>query len=205
MSSGTFLPGWLKWYKVCYPYFFLKSVNGGIVMDDDIKKYCLIATPFGVIDYKTRTILHSHHKLLVMRMLNQDLKAQSLSNQVQAYFFQLGGWNPVIINILRATIKITAMPGLFQKLSIVPSFYGKGGSGKSTFVRLLAKIRGAEAVRIEMANLTSSTFSKQSMAGKKLITFDEINPTSLTTSRLTMLKTMITGDPIQLEVKHKDP
>ena len=205
VTDGRFLTGWVKWYKSCYPFFFSKSVNGGLLPDEEIQRDCLVSTPEGIVDLQTRKFLKGDPSLLVMRSLDHSLDATSMTEQVNTYFFQLSGWNPVIVNRLRATIKMAAMPGRFKKLSIVPSFYSQGGTGKTTFVELLEKIRGVEAIRIAIENLTGSTFSKQSMVGKKLVIFDEISPASLTSSRLTLLKTMISGDPVQLEIKYKDP
>ena len=205
VTDGRFLSGWVKWYKSCYPFFFSKSVNGGLLAEEEIQRDCLVSTPDGVIDLQTVSFLEPDPSLLVMRSLDRRLEATSMTEQVNTYFFQLGGWNPVVINLLRATIKIAAMPGRFKKLSIIPSFYSQGGTGKTTFVKLLERIRGVEAIRIAIENLTGSTFSKQSMVGKKLVLFDEISPASLTSSRLTLLKTMISGDPVQVEVKYKDP
>ena len=205
VNEKGFVTGWVKWYKESYPFFISKKAGGGLLEEEQLKKDRLVATPDGVIDLQNRMVLEASPQLLVMRLMEKSLKTATMSEQVQSYFYQLGGWNLTLINIIKAIIKISALPEQFSKLSFVPFLYSQGGTGKTTFLKLLEKIRGPEAIRLSIENLTSSTFSKQSMVGKKLIIFDEVNSTSLTPARLALIKTMISGDPVQLEIKYKDP
>ena len=66
-------------------------------------------------------------------------------------------------------------------------------------------LREGEAVYFSIDTLTSSTFSKMPLAGKKFIVIDEVNPKEVTAAKTSFIKTIVSGETVFVEVKYESP
>jgi P4 family phage/plasmid primase-like protien len=81
--------------------------------------------------------------------------------------------------------------------------YGPPGSGKSTFIGGLAAMLGHRAGVLGLADLERSRFTLADLPGKTLVVASE-QPSSYLASTNT-LNAIISGEPIQVERKYRDP
>jgi putative DNA primase/helicase len=81
--------------------------------------------------------------------------------------------------------------------------FGPPGSGKSTFIAGLAAMLGHRAGILGLADLERSRFTLADLPGKTLVVASE-QPSSYLASTNT-LNAIISGEPIQVERKYRDP
>ncbi|MFQ6044176.1 MAG: phage/plasmid primase, P4 family, partial [Candidatus Poribacteria bacterium] len=83
-------------------------------------------------------------------------------------------------------------------------FTGSGANGKSTFLTLLEAFVGSENVaKIPLQELDEHRFKRADLFGKLINLFADLDARALRSS--TYFKTIVSGDMIDAERKHKDP
>jgi putative DNA primase/helicase len=81
-------------------------------------------------------------------------------------------------------------------------FYGDGGTGKSTTVNMLTRLIGEKnMVSVQMQEL-DNPFTRAQLVGKRLYCVKELTRDSL--KHIGLVKAITSGDPINVERKHKD-
>jgi putative DNA primase/helicase len=152
----------------------------------------------GVLDTTTNVLskYSSHGKF--NWQLPYELDPNAVINIIDQWLKQATGHDKDKINIIRAFFKIVVTGGELQKfLEVV----GKGGTAKSTLVRLLIALIGeSNAVSSDLEKLENNGFETAMLYGKKLVI---ISDSSRYGREVSVLKAITGGDPIRLEKKHQ--
>ncbi len=81
-------------------------------------------------------------------------------------------------------------------------FYGDGGTGKSTTVNMLTRLIGEKNVVSVQLQELDNPFTRAMLVGKRLFCAKELTRDSL--KHIGLVKAITSGDPINVERKHKD-
>jgi P4 family phage/plasmid primase-like protien len=108
---------------------------------------------------------------------------------------------PVAANFLQEFAGYALTTEMAHELAVW--LFGPPGSGKSTFIAGLAAMLGHRAGILGLADLERSRFTLADLPGKTLVVASE-QPSSYLASTNT-LNAIISGEPIQVERKYRDP
>jgi putative DNA primase/helicase len=108
---------------------------------------------------------------------------------------------PVAANFLQEFAGYALTTEITHELAVW--LFGPPGSGKSTFIAGLAAMLGHRAGILGLADLERSRFTLADLPGKTLVVASE-QPSSYLASTNT-LNAIISGEPIQVERKYRDP
>jgi P4 family phage/plasmid primase-like protien len=108
---------------------------------------------------------------------------------------------PVAANFLQEFAGYALTTEMTHELAVW--LFGPPGSGKSTFIAGLAAMLGHRAGILGLADLERSRFTLADLPGKTLVVASE-QPSSYLASTNT-LNAIISGEPIQVERKYRDP
>ena len=130
--------------------------------------------------------------------LPYELAPNAVIDIIDQWLKQATGHDKDKINIIRAFFKIVVTGSELQKfLEVV----GKGGTAKSTLVRLLIALIGeSNTVSSDLEKLENNGFETAMLYGKKLVI---ISDSSRYGREVSVLKAITGGDPIRLEKKHR--
>jgi putative DNA primase/helicase len=108
---------------------------------------------------------------------------------------------PVAANLLQEFAGYALTTEMTHELAVW--LFGPPGSGKSTFIAGLAAMLGHRSGILGLADLERSRFTLAALPGKTLVVASE-QPSSYLASTNT-LNAIISGEPIQVERKYRDP
>lgn len=153
----------------------------------------------GVLDVQSMELSNytGKHKFCWQLPYSYDLDATMPT--IKRWLWAATGEDLEVIKLLRAFMKISvANTGGLQKfLELV----GPGGTGKSTFVRLLVSLLGeSNTVTTDLKNLEVNRFETAALYGKRLAV---VNDSSRYGGEVSTLKAITGGDPVRHEQKNR--
>lgn len=109
--------------------------------------------------------------------------------------------NNMRLKILRACLYLIFTNNLVFQIALY--IYGPGGTGKSTLVNLLIYLLGKELTLSSSITQISSKFGVASLIGKILVILNDVS--LYRGQEPKNIKNLITGDPMEAEIKYKQP
>lgn len=129
-------------------------------------------------------------------------KEDSIKNtEFSVFLASIVNNNSIRLKILRACLYLIFTNNLVYQLALY--IYGPGGTGKSTFINILIYLLGKEVILSSSIPQISSKFGIASIVGKILVILNDVSlyrgqePKSI--------KNIITQDPLEAEIKYKQP
>ena len=205
MNNLSFFRRWQRWYSATQACTIETPEEGGLEEEEERERASLLACPEGCLNLANGLFLDPTPNQFCMRGITSSMVVAAPTSTIMDFMLQLGAWNPVQTNLIRSSIKKTLLPAHYFRMDVVPYYLSEAGMGKSSFFLFLMKLREGEAAYVSMESLASSTFSKMPLAGKKFIVIDEINPKSITTTKTSFIKTIVSGETAFVEVKYDMP
>lgn len=160
----------------------------------------LLPVENGVLDIRTMELGQHSAKRRFNWCLPYRFDASSDCPVVKQWLLEAVGDKPDIVEMLRAAM-FFAVAGGTSEVQFFIELLGPGGTGKSTFVRLLQALVGeGNSHTSDLKQLEESRFEQANFYGKKLII---INDSSEFGGEASNLKAATGGDPLRAEKKGK--
>jgi phage/plasmid-associated DNA primase len=165
-------------------------------------------TPAGWLPFRNGALcletmqLHPHSPAYAfVWQLPHDYNAQATCPLTQAWLHEVVGGFPDQVQLLRAYLKavITRRVDLERYLEMI----GPGGTGKSTYARLLMAVVGEDnTYTTELKHLEANRFETSALRGKVLMLVTDAERWS---GPVNQLKAIVGEDRVRMEQKYKDP
>ena len=188
-------------------FFLLISQHEEFSMPDAIslanKDGFLLPFINGVLNTKTKEFIshspnhYSTHIIPVFYSKDDSIKNTRFADFLSAIVNN----NQMRLKILRACLFVIFTNNLVYQIALY--IYGPGGTGKSTFINLLIYLLGKEVTLSSSIHQINSKFGIASVVGKILLILNDVSlyrglePKSI--------KNIVTQDPMEAEVKYKQP
>jgi len=157
----------------------------------------------GVLNTKTLEINpHSPENYTTHIIPVNYSKEDTIKNTNFAYFLtSIVNNNPIRLNILRACLYLIFTNNLIYQIALY--IYGPGGSGKSTLINLLIYLLGKEVTLSSSITQISSKFGVASIVDKILLVLNDVS--LYRGQEPKNIKNIVTQDPMEAEIKYKQP
>jgi len=109
--------------------------------------------------------------------------------------------NPMRLKILRACLYVIITNNLIYQIALY--IYGPGGTGKSTLITLLTYLLGKEVTLSSSLTQINSKFGIASLVGKILLVLNDVS--LYRGQEPKNIKNIVTQDPMEAEIKYKQP
>lgn len=153
----------------------------------------------GVFDLKTRTLRDYEDEDRFNWQLPYPYQASATCPTIDEALFRMVGGDPALGRSLDGWLLVVLL-GRYDVQSFL-ELVGDGGTGKSTFLRLLTLLVGDENVRsTDIHSLEHNQFETAALYGKRLTL---ITDSARYRGEVPVLKAITGGDPIRLERKHQ--
>lgn len=152
----------------------------------------------GMLDWRTGTLLPHDPKYLSTIQIDADYDPAAACPELDVFFSDI--FPEDCIPFVEEFIGYLLVPDTsFQKAFIA---VGSGGNGKGTFLKIVAALLGEENVStVDLHALEQEKFSRSLILGKLANIHHDIGREEL--ESVSVFKTIVSGDPITMEEKHK--
>ena len=168
-----------------------------LLLDEWTSSPNLLPMKNGILDTQAMTLVDYLPSHRFNWQLPYAFDAGAKIDVIRKWLWLVSGQDLEAVHILRAFLKLALIGGDVQKFL---ELIGAGGTGKSTFVRLLVAFIGKKNITVtDLKNLETNHFEAASLYGKRLAI---INDSSRYGGEVSVLKAITGGDPIRLEKKN---
>lgn len=177
----------------------LKGVDFNIYRNK-AKKQKLIPFKNGVLDLKTRKLLAHNKDYYFTHGLNISYDPNANVSYDMVYFLlSICNHNLITLKTIRSFIQCVLLRD--NQYQVALYLHGPGGTGKSTFEKLLTSLVGNTNSAVLNLNDLNKPFTTSKMLDKSLILFSDVQSYTGDPSKLRLL---ISGDIMNAERKYKD-
>jgi len=157
----------------------------------------------GVLNTKTLEFIPHSPENYTTHIIPVDYsKEDTIKNTEFAYFLSsIVNNNPIRLKILLACIYLIFTNNLIYQIALY--IYGPGGTGKSTLINLLIYLLGKEVTLSSSITQISSKFGVASIVGKILLVLNDVS--LYRGQEPKNIKNIVTQDPMEAEIKYKQP
>jgi putative DNA primase/helicase len=187
--------------------FLLISQNEEFSMPDAISAVTsngfLLPFQNGVLNTKTFELTSHSPSNYTTHFIPLDyVKEHSIKNTKFAEFLtSLVNNNSMRLKILRACLYLIFTNNLIYQIALY--IYGPGGTGKSTFTNILMYLLGKEVTLSTSIQQINSKFGLASIVGKILLILNDVS--LFRGQEPKNIKNIVTQDPMEAEIKYKQP
>jgi putative DNA primase/helicase len=159
----------------------------------------LLPVSNGVLDLKTKTLRKYQPSDRFNWQLPYPYQSTATCPLIDKTLARMVGNDPALMRFLYAWLLVVLL-GRYDVQAFL-ELVGDGGTGKSTFLRLLAFLVGDENVRsTDLHSLECNQFETAALYGKRLTI---ITDSARFRGEVPVLKSITGGDPVRLERKHQ--
>jgi len=160
----------------------------------------LIPFKNGVLDLNTKELLNHNQNYYFTHNLNINFDPSAVLDQSMINFLcSISNNNPIVLKVLRSFIQCLLLRD--NRFQVALYLHGPGGTGKSTFERLLMSLVGSSNSTVLDLESLNRTFTTSKLVDKSLVLFSDVQGYTGEPSKLRLL---ISGDSINAERKFKD-
>ena len=193
----TLTSGFCK--EVKYSIEMLMGVDFEINQINKLTK--LVPFKNGVLDLNSREILNHNPNYHFTYSLNIYYDPDAiLDNNIIEYLIRITNNNVYTLKVLRSFIQCLLLRD--NQFQVALYLYGPGGTGKSTFEKLLSALVGNKNTTIINLQDLNKTFAISKIVDKNLVLFSDVQ---FYTGDPSKLRLLISGDIINAEKKYSDP
>ena len=165
------------------------------------KELKLIPFKNGVYNLQTQTLSNHDKNLYFTYFLNLDYNPKAkLSQDMINFLLSISNYNRDTLKVLRSFIQCVLLRD--NQYQVALYLHGPGGTGKSTFEKLLISLVGSKNSSVLNLEDINKTFTLSKIVDKSLILFSDVQSYTGDPSKLRLL---ISGDILSVEKKYKDP
>jgi putative DNA primase/helicase len=169
---------------------------------NNIKNRIAKLVPFknGVLDLNSIKLLNHDPNYYFIYSLNIDYDpAAKITKEMLDFFKNITNNNLFTLKILRSFIQCLVIKD--NQYQVALYLYGPGGTGKSTFEKLLTSLVGNKNTTVLNLQDINKQFALSKVVDKSLLLFSDVAGYTGDPSKLRLL---ISGDPLNAEIKYKD-